>query len=252
MEMKTCPQCKKEIAAVSKFCPECGFNLQSETYQTVPTESVLTDDHAEPGATPQTQNGSNGRILSFVFIFVGLCMSIAPLIDGFNLFSIIVGIVLLVIGIMLFIATKNPEERALKEEAIAAEENKYAIVMKKLQWGSEQYVSRLDANIFVPGRHNSAGGVDVRGTFKNTRPNDIKYVSLLFVPYNAVNDPVECTVRNRSEARLKITGPIKPYQSRNFYGETLWYSWSISSVKFIGAEIQYMDGTEDIVSLDEI
>jgi hypothetical protein len=63
-----------------------------------------------------------------------------------------------------------------------------------------------------------------------------------------VNDPVYCSIKNVSEYGLKITGPINQSGgSHAFFGENMWYNYSVSSVRVTGASVIYMDGTsEDI------
>lgn len=99
---------------------------------------------------------------------------------------------------------------------------------------------------------NSAGGVSVRGVFVNNSSKSIKYITLYFTPYNQVGDAVGCSIKNVSEYGLKCTGPVEPNQFHVFFGENMWYNYSISSVKVTRAEIQYMDGTEESISGSDI
>ena len=92
---------------------------------------------------------------------------------------------------------------------------------------------------------NSAGGVSIKGSLVNNSSKTIKYITIRFTPYNAVQDAVSCTIRNASEYGLVCTGPIAPYATFNFFGENMWYNHSITSVKITRAEIQYMDGTNE-------
>lgn len=60
---------------------------------------------------------------------------------------------------------------------------------------------------------NSAGGVSPTIRYCNNSGKVIKYISWYMTPYNAVNDPVFCTVRGKSEVVGKTTGPIEPFSS---------------------------------------
>ncbi len=93
----------------------------------------------------------------------------------------------------------------------------------------------------------SAGGVSVAGTIVNNGTKTIKYIVLRFVPYNRVQDPVSCTIRDTSEYGLQCTGPIAPNASYSFFGENMWYNHSIVTVRVTRAEIEYMDGTKETI-----
>lgn len=105
---------------------------------------------------------------------------------------------------------------------------------------------------FASGHPDSAGGVSVIGKIHYSGKKTIKYITLKFTPYNRVNDAVGCDVKNVSEFGLKCTGPIEPGSSQEFKGENLWYNYSITSVKVTGADMQYMDGTEQHIPGNEI
>lgn len=99
---------------------------------------------------------------------------------------------------------------------------------------------------------NSAGGVSVKGTFVNHSPETIKYITLFFTPYNQVGDAVGCSIKNVSKFGLKCTGPVGPEEQHTFFGENMWYNYSIKSVKVTCAKVQYMDGTEESIPEYEI
>ncbi len=102
------------------------------------------------------------------------------------------------------------------------------------------------------GHPNSAGGVDVSGSFVNNSSKTIKYITIRFTPYNAVGDAVECSVRNVSDFGLKMTGPYAPNSANYFHGENMWYNYSITSAKVTRADIQYMDGTTETIPGSQI
>lgn len=99
---------------------------------------------------------------------------------------------------------------------------------------------------------NSAGGVSVKGSFTYTGGKTIKYISIRFTPYNRVGDAVGCTTRDISERGLECTGPYESGKSYSFFGENMWYNHQITSVRVTGADIQFMDGSEETVSGSEI
>lgn len=99
---------------------------------------------------------------------------------------------------------------------------------------------------------NSAGGISVKGAIYNTGTKPIKYISVYFQPFNAVGDAVGCTIKKVSKYGLQITGPIGANRMKNFYGENMWYNNSITSVRVCGAEVQYIDGTEETIQGNQI
>ena len=98
----------------------------------------------------------------------------------------------------------------------------------------------------------SAGGVSVKGTLINTDERTIKYVTLRFVPFNAVNDVVQCTIKRVSDYGLECTGPIPTNKPYAFFGENMWYNHSIVSIAISRVEIQYMDGTKETIPGNQV
>ena len=96
------------------------------------------------------------------------------------------------------------------------------------------------------GNPNTAGGVDLYIAWQNTSKKDIKYITFTVVPYNAVDDIVECDVRDIASFRGKITGPIKAgatTEGNGTYWDCAWYNNTIVRAEIVSAEIEYMDGT---------
>ncbi len=99
---------------------------------------------------------------------------------------------------------------------------------------------------------NSAGGVSVAFSFTNTGNKTIKYANFGFIPYNAVDDAVGCSIRGESERFVKYTGPLGPNQSHRGVFENAWYNNSIQKVKVSKIYVQYMDGTEEIINGSDV
>lgn len=59
-------------------------------------------------------------------------------------------------------------------------------------------------------RRNSVGGVSPTIEYCNNSSKTIKYIYFYMTPYNAVDDPVKCTISGSSQMIGKLTGPIKP------------------------------------------
>ncbi len=88
-------------------------------------------------------------------------------------------------------------------------------------------------------------------TFTNKTGKDIKYLTVDIRPYNAVGDPVECTVSGISLYSAKCTGPFVNAQNYTQILENAWYNTTIETAKIEGVTVVYMDGTEQVLSTDE-
>lgn len=110
---------------------------------------------------------------------------------------------------------------------------------------------------------NSADGVDVKIAWINSSPKTIKYITFDVIPYNAVGDIVSCRIRNESNRRLKSTGPFATGEGDAYYSdylnkwyggiwETVWYNNTVVRLEFDKIEIEYMDGTKEALSGDEL
>lgn len=138
-------------------------------------------------------------------------------------------------------AKKDQEEQQKKVDAAAkAAENK------------EKIQNTIKILHLATSRPNSAGGVDLEIVFKNVAADKtIKYCTFTAVPYNAVNDVVNCTIRRESKFNGKVTGPIAPGQT---HGEDeswscAWYNNTIKRAELTGVRIEYTDGS--IVSIGQ-
>ncbi len=92
---------------------------------------------------------------------------------------------------------------------------------------------------------NSVGGVDVIIRYYNNSNKKIKYAYFTVQAYNAVDDPVQCTIRDTSVRNLYYTGPILPKVGVTGYWSNVWYNYSIRYCKWITGKcsVEYMDGT---------
>ena len=81
-----------------------------------------------------------------------------------------------------------------------------------------------------------------------------KYIVFTVVPYNAVDDAVMCTIRHESESRGKVTGPVAPGQwyGKNYQWECAWYNNTIVRAELKQIYIQYMDGTTEQLSGQDV
>jgi len=105
-----------------------------------------------------------------------------------------------------------------------------------------------------PSKPNSAGGVDVHTIYRNTSSKTYKYVSFKWVPINAVGDVVACSIWGFRIAGGKVTGPVKPGETRGYgrYWDCVWYNNTVTKVLLTGIEIEYMDGTNITIGPKDI
>ena len=108
---------------------------------------------------------------------------------------------------------------------------------KEFKDGYEQFANGPD----------SVGGIGVQFSFRNEGEKTIKYVTISFIPYNKVCDSVSSSIGGRSEFGIICTGPIAPNKKQSGRCECIWYNYSITSVRVSKAEIEYMDGTTEVI-----
>lgn len=108
---------------------------------------------------------------------------------------------------------------------------------KEFKDGYEQFANGPD----------SVGGVGAQFSFRNEGEKTIKYVTISFIPYNQVGDAVSSSIGGRSEFGIICTGPIAPNKKQSGRCECIWYNYSITSVRVSKAEIEYMDGTTEVI-----
>lgn len=139
------------------------------------------------------------------------------------------------------------KEKKDKKERLLKEKNREKTQKEKLR-----QIIRIKK--FYSSRPNSAGGVDFKIIWQNKSNKTVKYATFEVVPYNAVGDVVECSIRNSSTFRGQVTGPIKK-NKWNGYGTTwsnAWYNNTIKKIKVTGVDIDYMDGTSETLYSSDI
>src|SRR5262249_44731533 len=96
-------------------------------------------------------------------------------------------------------------------------------------------------------------GVDLQIRWRNLSPKTVKYASFSVVPYNAVGDPVECSIRGYSEFSGRVTGPIESgaWAGEDRVWETAWYNSTIVRGKLTRVSIEYTDGSTESISEDD-
>ncbi|MBO7575000.1 MAG: hypothetical protein J6S99_04215 [Bacteroidales bacterium] len=143
------------------------------------------------------------------------------------------------------------KEKSLKDSIIAVmtAQKKEEITSKYNDWVGENDARKKASKYLTISRSslsspNTASGCDYTMVFTNTSSKDIKYLDWKGNAYNAVDDIVSCTIRQRSLIEGRVTGPVPPNMEKTCTWETIIYNWSAKSLRIIGITITYMDGTQ--------
>lgn len=142
----------------------------------------------------------------------------------------------------------NLEESKIREFIKSSQEKKLPLIITR----SDAYTWR-------------ANDLRVGFTGRNISGKTIKYVRLSFSTYNAVGDPLYCEVTKRNRFTCSLTGPIAASTARTDYsgGSTMldpeWHevaylpqfsSSKKGAIRDFKLEVDYMDGSKDVVSGD--
>lgn len=84
-------------------------------------------------------------------------------------------------------------------------------------------------------------GMGMKFSFLNTSKKTIKYISINFIGYNAVDDPVPS--RGKTLLTRKGIGPIEPYETGSYDFEYVWFTDIIDYSKVRSIVVQYTNGT---------
>ena len=85
-------------------------------------------------------------------------------------------------------------------------------------------------------------GTGIRFTFYNPSKSMIKYITITFVGYNAVDDPVGRAITK------KCIGPIEPDESAEYSFEYTWYTDIVEYAKIRSIKVDYKNGTSKTIT----
>ena len=105
-----------------------------------------------------------------------------------------------------------------------------------------------------PTAPNSADGVDIKIGYINTQNSQtLKYFIFEVVPFNRVGDVVVDTIRSRSSARLRATGPFSANgQERWSTWPTVFYNRSLSCIELRSITLVYADDSIVVIDGDDV
>ena len=99
----------------------------------------------------------------------------------------------------------------------------------------------------LPSAPNSVGGVSVTISGRINTDKVVKYVRITAEPYNRVGDVVRSEIGGHSTIELQNVGPYRRGQRFAGTREDVWYSPSITHVRVVSIDVEYMDGSIDSV-----
>lgn len=137
---------------------------------------------------------------------------------------------------------------SLEKVLIKLQDSLEVLRQKKLQEYSKRCELKglgvFDCKAFDASEYTDGTGMEM--TFYNPTKKIIKYVHATVVGYNAVNDPV--IESGKTSHTLKCIGPIVPGDSGTYNFEYVWFTDVVETAKLTLIKVQYMDGTEKIIS----
>jgi hypothetical protein len=144
-------------------------------------------------------------------------------------------------------------ENRLAEHARKREVEAEAARREAARSERERVRSTIKVRRIWTGRPNSASGVDLHIVWQNASSKTVKYASFTVEAYNAVGDPVSCTIRDYSEFSGRVTGPVPPGGVRggDRYWDSAWYNSTIVRARLTRIQIEYTDGSVIEFSWDQ-
>lgn len=96
-------------------------------------------------------------------------------------------------------------------------------------------------------------GTGFRINVFNPTKKIIKYISISFVGYNAVNDKVINRMGSSYINSVKCVGPIKQYEDSEYEWDYIWFNDLVETIKLTSVNVQYMDGsTKQIANIGSV
>ncbi|MEG1758382.1 MAG: hypothetical protein RR235_08010 [Oscillospiraceae bacterium] len=161
-------------------------------------------------------------------------------------------------------APEDNEAQALAAESQKAldlveakrESEKKAAEAKALKTAQDKAREIIHVTKLAAGNPNIVGGVDLFIGYVNMSEKVMKYATFTVVPYNAVDDVVTCEIRNISEYVAQDVGPKAKGEGiagdYSWYWQCAWYNSTIDRLEMTEIEIEYIDGSREILTGDDI
>lgn len=106
-------------------------------------------------------------------------------------------------------------------------------------------VAILKASIYDISEYTEGTGFMIN--LYNSTKKTIKYVTVYFIGYNAVGDPVRDYRSRPNQLSFKCVGPIYPDMSATYEKKYAWMSDLVESFKITSIKVQYMDNSNKTI-----
>ena len=93
-------------------------------------------------------------------------------------------------------------------------------------------------------------GTGMKFSFLNTSNNTIKYITINFIGYNAVDDPVPS--RGKTLLTRKCIGPVESFETASYDFEYIWFTDIVDYSKIRSIVVQYKNGTSKTFTGDAV
>jgi hypothetical protein len=91
-------------------------------------------------------------------------------------------------------------------------------------------------------------GTSLEVEFYNPTKKVVKYITISYAGYNAVDDIVTDPIRRKSILSQRFIGPIKPEENATYEIKYAWMTDIVQSFKITSIKVEYMDGTIKIIN----
>ncbi len=134
------------------------------------------------------------------------------------------------------------------QSSLVLSKNIYARMIKELseELSSYEKYGLAIENWGVYDESEYTDGTGISFNFFNPTSKKIKYITIKFVGYNAVDDPVS-SVGDYTLSR-KCIGPIEPKETASYRFEYVWFTDVVEYAKIKSIVVQYTDGTSKTIS----
>ena len=143
------------------------------------------------------------------------------------------------------LATLSTDEwREVRDHGIYASNivrrNQLSKVLEAMESAKPHGLAIVDWSVIDESEYTKGTGIEIQPY--NPTKKTVKYIWFTIQGYNPVDDPVG------SPATLKAVGPLEPDSAGTYRFEYTWMTDLVETAKFRQIRIQYMDGTQKVIS----
>lgn len=149
-------------------------------------------------------------------------------------------------------SVKKASIEKYKKEKDILYNNQYDKWYKKLPTSTKNALKQIDLIHAKLASPNSAGGCDYSISYINKSKKTIKYLYWDGWVYNAVDDIVQCNIRNTGHVSGRDTGPVYTGESSGGTWDCIIYNYSAHKIKLNSIDIIYTDNSSVSISGSDI